>query len=44
MGLAYLATFVVDFYGKLVGKYIPYMDPKGNSLKVAKKHYILSHP
>ena len=29
MGLVYLPTFGLDFYGKLVGKYIiiPYMDP-----------------
>ena len=25
----HLPTFIVDFDGKLVGKYIPYMDPMG---------------
>ena len=29
MGLVYLPTWIVDLYGNLVGKYVPYIDPMG---------------
>ena len=29
MGLVYLPTWIVDLYGNLVGKHVPYIDPMG---------------
>ena len=44
MGLVYLPTWWVDFYGKLVGKYTSPMDPMGylEATEIAEFHHCLS--
>ena len=39
MGLVYLATWMVDFYGFHVGKYTSPMDPMGTIIIISIYHY-----